>query len=138
MPDAVAPSLVSVLVLAVTTLSGVVVYLWRYYSGKVDKLESELRSSGKAHAEEREKWAVERTQLNGFRDQTRAEYAQRYADDLRKLYAEARERDDQVRRENAANAEALAARAAEERAKIGDALTKLAEWAAGNRPRKSY
>lgn len=129
----VPPSLVVALATAVAVLAGVIAYLWRYYSGRMQAAEDERRKMIMAHAEERDKWAIERTTLQGFREQLRAEHAQRYAEDIRRLYDQGREREDQLRRENAESAALVAKVQAENMAKIGDALNKLADRMGGGK-----
>ena len=125
-------SLISVLIIAVTVLSGVIVFLFKYYSGQHDKV-----------ASERTQWAVDRARLEDQRDNIeltlRAEYEARHralaeenAKALRDLFDRAREHENVARREYLANMEVLAAEAAKANEKIGIVLEKALDRFVGS------
>lgn len=60
---AIPTSLVTVLIAAVVALAGVVVYLWKFYSGKIADLETERRAREVDTAKERGTWTLERASL---------------------------------------------------------------------------
>lgn len=136
--DAVPTSLVAMLVVAVVALASVIAFLFRYYSGRLKDVETELRTSDKQHAKERQDWAVERATLQGFRDQLGAEYAKRQADDMRSLYDRALEHENAARREYISNMEGVAQKAAEAQDKVGAVMQKMADRLAGRRPGSPY
>jgi hypothetical protein len=125
-------SLISVLIIAVTVLAGVVVFLFKYYSGQHDKV-----------ALERSQWAVDRAKLEDQREmdrlELRAEYETKHrmlseenAKALRDLFDRAREHENVARREYLANMEVLAAEAAKANEKIGLVLEKALDRFVGS------
>jgi hypothetical protein len=125
-------SLISALVIAVAVLAGVVVFLFKYYSGQHDKV-----------ASERTQWAVDRARLEDQRENIeltlRAEYegrhrvlAEEHAKALRDLFDRAREHENIARREYLANMEVLAAEAAKANEKIGLVLEKALDRFVGS------
>ena len=122
---AIPTSMVTVLIVAVVALSGVIAYLFKFYSKRLSISESDRRQRDEAMAAERAAWSVERTRLEGYRDGLRAEYDRHYRDALEKLYAEAREHESTARREYAANMEVVADKAAEAMSKVGAVLDKI-------------
>ena len=152
----------SALLIAVTALAITIGYLFKHYSGRmadteksrektdldhaqrvatlggdqikrVAELEGARHQSIIDHAKEREVWASERTRLEGMHDRIRAEYAAREAENLRKLYEDARQSENEMRREYIQNMEAVAKIAAEADEKLGNALRKISDRLTGRR-----
>jgi len=143
-PAASAPTtILPLLVVAIMALAGVIAYLFRYYSKRVSLLEKERLEREIAHAKERESlakereaWAVERTKLEGYRVELRAEYEGKHRDLLRSVYDDLREYENNARREYAENMETVAGKAAEASDKIGVILDKFYDRFVGG-PRRS-
>ncbi len=115
-PSNAPTSLVAVLVVAVVTLAGVIVYLFRYYSAKADQ-----------HAAERLLWAKEREAWAVEREKTRTEFERQHREVLHKLYDEARQFEATSRREYAQHMEAVEQNAAAANERIGKVLEKIYE-----------
>lgn len=106
MPDPTPTSLISVLVVAVVSLAGVVVFLFKYYSDKMSARDAADRATDKELALERTAWAAERGAHENYRDRIRAEFeekhrilAERMADSIRQVYETSRKHDDETTRE---------------------------------------
>jgi len=152
----------SALIVAVTALALTVGFLFKHYAGRMakseesrEKLDAEhakqLETLSTAHskrisevegarhqaiidhAKEREVWAAERVRLDGIHDRLRAEYAHREAENLRKLYEDAREAENIQRREYIQNMETVAKTAADADEKLGNALRKISDRLTGRR-----
>lgn len=152
----------SALIIAVTALALTVGFLFKHYAGRMAKAEesrekldvehakqlatlaadhakrvSEVELARHQtiidHAKEREAWAAERVRLDGVHDRLRAEYASREAENLRKLYEDAREAENIQRREYIQNMETVAKTAADADEKLGNALRKISERLTGRR-----
>ncbi len=143
--DVLTPTtLTQVLVIAVVALAGVIVFLFKFYTGRLSVLEEGNARRAFEHAREREAWAVERAKLEISRDsaeeKSRAEYevkhrsvVEKYAQDTRAIAEAAREHEDAQRREFFTNAEIVAARADETQAKVGALLDKALARLVGSR-----
>jgi biopolymer transport protein ExbB/TolQ len=133
-------SLVTVFIIAITTLAGVIAYLFRYYSGRQATAEEQRLKREDEHAHERTAWALERAELKSYNDDLRAEYeakfraaVDRHAETVRALYDVGREHENAARREYLQNMEIVAAKAAEANDKIGAVLEKALERSLGAR-----
>ena len=133
-------SLVTVFIIAITTLSGVIAYLFRYYSSRQAAIEEQRLKREEEHAHERTGWAVERAELKSYNDDLRAEYeakfranSERHAETVRALYDVGRDHENAARREYLQNMEVVAAKAAEANDKIGAVLEKALERSLGAR-----
>lgn len=148
--DPVVPtSLVAVLIIAVTTLAGVIAYLFHYYSkrlkdeGDDKKRILEAASSERFEfAKERALWLVERTKHDAVELQLRAEYeskhrqiAEAHAKTVQEIHDDARAHEDLVRREYTQNMETIAGKAEEAQARMALVFEKLHDRLAGSRRR---
>jgi hypothetical protein len=132
-PDVSTPaSLVSALALAVTTLAGVVVYLFRIYTRRNAKTESLLTRKDDDISKERAQWVAREAELEARADSLRADYEQRsreladrYAQSLKEAAAAAREREDIIRREYADVMEAVSAEASKASVLLAQVLEKF-------------
>lgn len=143
--DIPAPTtLTGVMVIAVVALAGVIVFLFKFYTGRLSTLEETSDKRAAEYAREREAWAIERTKLELARDTAedkfRSEYevkhrviVEKYAQDTRAINEASREHEDAQRREYFANAEIVAARADETQAKVGALLDKALGRLVGSR-----
>lgn len=131
--------------IAVTALTGAVIFLFRYLMRKDEEMTKERTK----HAEDRAQWAALRTHLETFEHKLRAEYETRHreimtdhSEGLVKLYDEARQTDkenrreyltslDETRREYAANVDGVAKKYEEGAAKLGNVIDKLAARISG-------
>jgi len=137
-PDpSVQPYVVTILCAAVVGLAGVIVYLFKHYSGRQD-----------THDKERVLWASDRAKFDEAREkyeaQLRAEYEEKhrliveaYAKETAEIRDSSREHEDQVRREFAASMNAIADKAAESTEKIAAVLDKMYTRYVGPRSRKA-
>lgn len=126
-------SLITVLTIAVTTLAGVIVYLWRYYDRKLEALAQEHKAEREIHAKEREGWAAERARADSIRMELRAEYEAKHREVMKTVYDDARAREDMIRREYAANMESVSDKANESSEKVAVVLDKLKDHIGGRR-----
>jgi hypothetical protein len=137
---AIPTSLATVFVIAITTLAGVIAYLFRYYSGRQANIEEQRLKREDEHARERTTWVLERAELKNYNDDLRAEFeakfranSERHAETVRTLYDVGRDHENAARREYLQNMEVVAAKAAEANDKIGAVLEKALERSLGNR-----
>ncbi len=147
MPPETATNVVPLLLIAISTLAGAVVVLFRMYTTRLEKKETALLALTKAHAAERAQWAVERTELVNDMDtqdvKLRLEYetrhreiSERYAQEQRRISEDHRDHEDGVRREYADNMEAVATEAGRQSAATIEVMNKLYERFIGPRPRR--
>ncbi len=116
-------SMVPLLLLAITTLAGVVVYLFTYYN----KRDREHTKEREGWAKEREGWAVERERWERTRSEYRAELEARYREDYRTLYDQQRKYEAESRQADADRMEAIEKLAAEANTKVASVLEKICE-----------
>lgn len=138
-PEPTVPtSLLTVLIVAVTTLAGVVAFLWKHYQGKLDKLAEVNKQVDALNYQERLAWAAERQRLaqsqEEFEVRLRLEFEGKHRmvlEDYAKRLAEAidgaREREDAIRREFTTNMELIAGKAESSQAKLALVLDKFYE-----------
>ena len=138
---AIPTSLVPLLVLAIIALSGVIAYLFTFYS-KRDKEHAKERKEWFAErdewAAERIRWAVERERWERTRTEIRAEYDARYRDDAERLYREQREYEETSRRTDADRMESIAKITVEANTKVAAALDKFHDIYVGPRRRTPH
>lgn len=139
-------TLVAALVVAVLTMASVISYLFRYFSKRGD---AERKATAgerirmiEEHAKERQDWAVARVHLEMAGRELRAEYetkhrevVERHADMIKALYEDAREQENLIRREYAANMEVVAEKARQAQEKVGEVLDKIYNRFVGTRRR---
>lgn len=145
--DPIPTTVVPLLIIAVVALAGVVVFLWKYYAGRLAALEEARQERDDERSREREqwtleriKWAAERAVLEEHDVELRAEFEERHrvlierhAALIRSMHEEAREQEAIARREYTANMEIVALKAAEANSKIGAILDRCLERFVGAR-----
>jgi hypothetical protein len=118
---AIPTSVVPLLIAAVMALAGVVVYLFKRMEAK-DAVRAQERE---AWVIERTGWAVERARQERFQVELRAEYETKYHEVHKTLYEDAREHEDQARREYAENIEAVSQNVQAASDKVTQVLDKI-------------
>lgn len=152
-PTAIPTSLVTVLIVAVTTLAGVITYLWRHYQGKLDKLEQFHNEIDKGIYQERLNWAAERGRFEQVREEwataqerfearLRGEFegkhrtvVEDYAKQVSQVIEASRQREDAIRREYTENMELIAGKAESGQSKVALVLEKFYDRYVSPRPR---
>ncbi|HWW61203.1 MAG TPA: hypothetical protein VN181_07540 [Thermoanaerobaculia bacterium] len=135
-PATIPTSLLTVLIVAVTTLAGVIVYLWKHYQAKLDKIAEVEKEVDKGVHQERLLWAAERQRLaqaqEDFEVRLRLEFETKHraaVEDCAKRVADAvqasRDREDSIRREYAENMTLVAERAEASSAKLATVMEKF-------------
>lgn len=118
-------SLVPLLVIAVVALAGVIAYLFRFYTGRMEAKDAILSKEREERAKERENWVVERTRHERFQVELRAEYEAKYRETHKTLHEDAREHEDRARREYAENIEAVSQNVQAASDKVTQVLDKI-------------
>ena len=122
---AVPTSLVPLLVIAVVALAGVIAYLFRFYTGRMEAKDATLAKEREERAKERENWVIERTRHERFQVELRAEYEAKYHEMHKTLYEDAREHEDKARREYTENIEAVSQNVQAASDKVTQVLDKI-------------
>lgn len=129
------PALVPLLLAAIAALTATVVFLFGSYSKRQREQEALRLKDHEDWAKERIEWAKDRVRTEQFQIVLRGEFEAKYHDALRKMYEDAREHEDQARRENAANVEAVAVKVQEASDRVAMVLDKIYErYIAPRRP----
>jgi exonuclease VII large subunit len=133
--DPTPTQLVTMLCIAVAALAGVVAFLFRYYSKRLDAHGKEREAWAKerevwleTRAKEREAWATERERMERFQLELRAEYEAKYRETTSTLYSAAREHETTSRREYADNMETVASKQAEAFDKVTQVIDKIYDY----------
>lgn len=137
---------VGALVIAITTLSGVVVYLFKLVLSQRDNHDKNRQSAELLHAEERNKWLEEKAAWDAEREAEHASLALNYetkakelAEGYNKALSEERAahltREELIRKEGAELVERMSAEAAKAAGKMADLLQKFHERFVGG-PRR--
>lgn len=140
-------TLIGALAIAVSALAGTIVYLWRFYQGRMSKADKTRRLLDETHAKEREAWAVERTSTHESFETERAhlrlEFEEKHRilveDYLKKaqdLYQLSREDQRAARKEFAEIMEIVSKEATKSSEKIATVLEKFYDRFVG--PRRNY
>lgn len=135
------------LIAAVITLAGVIVFLFTYYSGRLEQGEKQRSKLQDDIAQERISWAVERTRWESADVEIRAQYEEKHralleqqAHRMQAIYDAAREHENRARKEFTENMEIVASKVESLADKLGAVLEKLLDRALGTRstttPRK--
>jgi len=135
--DPVVPtSLITVLIIAVTALSGVVAYLFKHYQNKLSEMEKDRREREAQQVQERAAWAQERVRLEKeqetFEIRVRGEFEGKHKLVLEHqvkmvtdLHEAAREHETASRREFATTMEMVADKSTEASEKVAAVLDKF-------------
>lgn len=129
-------SLITVLIVAITTLAGVIAYLWKHYQSRLDEINKVNNIADAGVYQERLGWTAERVRLGqaqeDFEIRLRLEFEAKHrlvVEDCAKRVAEAvqaaRDREDAVRREFADNMGTIATKMESGQAKLALVLDKF-------------
>lgn len=140
------PTLVAVLVIAVTALAGTIAFLFRYYSKRLKEAHDDQKRIMEAASserfefakerfefvKERSMWLIERTRFEAVELHLRTEFeakhraaVESYARTVQDLHETARTHEDTVRREYLQNMESVSDKAEAAQGKIGAVLEKI-------------
>lgn len=150
-PDVPVPevptTLIGALALAVTALAGVIVYLWRFYQGRMAKASKAQLAQAEKHAEERQQWALERQRLLQTDDdlmrmreeletRLRAEFEEKHRRVVDDVYRQAREDMREARKDFAEIMGAVQSEASKSSEKLAAVMDKFYDRYVG--PRRTY
>lgn len=128
--------MIAALVAVITTLAGVVAYLFKRYERRDDRREKAMAEEREKMATERAKWALEREQLRADFSAKHAELSDDYATGLREERKTSMDHEDEIRAEFAAIMERVATEAGKSSAALVEMLQKFYDRFVG--PQRRY
>jgi uncharacterized protein YifE (UPF0438 family) len=118
-------TLVPLLIVAITALAGVIAYLFRYYSKRLELADTVRLANETMHAKERAEWYIERTALRGEYEAKHRAIVEDYGHTVRELYEGAKAYETSARKEFVTNVELVSDQLVEASTQIVTVLDKF-------------